>query len=394
MKIILSPHNGCGNHGCEAIVRSTVAILDIPKPNISLYTLNPESDIRYGLNDLCEIVPDISAQRMPSSVHKKIFALKERISGKSRDLFELSHKYSEILKFNGKAIALSIGGDNFCYRGMQHILSEHLEVFSHNKIQSVLWGCSVEEKYLSEKAIGDLKRYSIITARESLTQQILADVGIIDNVISCSDPAFTLSRQSTDWHNNLMNSGNVIGINISDMMNKYDSYQNATYKNFYNLIDYILKNTDSYIALIPHVRQQGNDDLKPIKEIAAAFNNERILVADEDFNCMQLKDIISKCRMFVGCRTHSTIAAYSTCVPTFVVGYSIKARGICQDIFSTQENLLTDVREFKTDNDLTNQFIEFAEKENELRKHLIKTMPDYINRAYNASEALKQKFGV
>jgi hypothetical protein len=31
MNIIMSPHGGCYNHGCEAIVRSTIKILDIPK---------------------------------------------------------------------------------------------------------------------------------------------------------------------------------------------------------------------------------------------------------------------------------------------------------------------------------------------------------------------------
>ena len=58
----------------------------------------------------------------------------------------------------------------------------------------------------------------------------------------------------------------------------------------------------------------------------------RVCIVD-DCNCMQLKYDISKCRFFVGARTHATIAAYSTCVPTLVVGYSVKSRGIARDLF-------------------------------------------------------------
>ena len=65
-----------------------------------------------------------------------------------------------------------------------------------------------------------------------------------------------------------------------------------------------------------------------------------------DKNCMEIKGIISKCRFFIGARTHSTIAAYSTCVPTLAVGYSIKARGIARDIFGTEDNYVVPVQKF------------------------------------------------
>ena len=48
--------------------------------------------------------------------------------------------------------------------------------------------------------------------------------------------------------------------------------------------------------------------------------------------------------MFIGARTHATIAAYSSCVPTLVVGYSIKARGIAKDLFGTDEGYVLPVQ--------------------------------------------------
>lgn len=59
----------------------------------------------------------------------------------------------------------------------------------------------------------------------------------------------------------------------------------------------------------------------------------------------QYKSIISRCDMFIGARTHATIAAYSTCVPTLVIGYSVKSKGIAKDIFGTDEGLVIPVSE-------------------------------------------------
>ncbi len=48
-------HGGSANHGCEAIVRSTAKILNVP---IRLFTNSPEEDIEYDLKQVVEIVED------------------------------------------------------------------------------------------------------------------------------------------------------------------------------------------------------------------------------------------------------------------------------------------------------------------------------------------------
>lgn len=60
--------------------------------------------------------------------------------------------------------------------------------------------------------------------------------------------------------------------------------------------------------------------------------------------------------MFIGARTHATIAAYSSCVPTLVVGYSIKARGIAKDLFGTDEGYVLPVQALAKKEDLVNAF--------------------------------------
>ena len=43
MKVFLYPHGGSGNHGCEAIVRSTAMILEGVRMN--LYSMRPKQDM-------------------------------------------------------------------------------------------------------------------------------------------------------------------------------------------------------------------------------------------------------------------------------------------------------------------------------------------------------------
>ena len=95
---------------------------------------------------------------------------------------------------------------------------------------------------------------------------------------------------------------------------------------------------------------------------------------------MELKGFISRCRIFVGARTHATIAAYSTCVPTLVVGYSVKARGIAKDIFGEYEHYTISAQSLKEKKDLTESFKWILEREEEIRKHLVDFMPEYINK--------------
>lgn len=67
---------------------------------------------------------------------------------------------------------------------------------------------------------------------------------------------------------------------------------------------------------------------------------------------MQLKDCIARCSFFIGARTHATIAAYSSCVPTLAVGYSVKAKGIATDLFGTEKNYVLPVQEIHSETDL------------------------------------------
>ena len=172
-----------------------------------------------------------------------------------------------------------------------------------------------------------------------------------------------------------------------DRNNASSIIDNPTTKaNYKSLIQHILRNTNYNIMLIPHVVQRFNDDLAFLKELY--IDNGRMKLVD-DCNCMQLKGYISKCKMIVCARTHCSIASYSMNIPTLVLGYSIKSKGIAKDIFGTYKNYVLPIDELKSNDDLTNGFKWLSDNYVNIKEHLEEFMPSYINKCYELRVYMK-----
>ena len=89
-------------------------------------------------------------------------------------------------------------------------------------------------------------------------------------------------------------------------------------------------------------------------------------------------------------RTHASIAAYSTCVPTLVVGYSVKAKGIAKDIFGTYDNYVLPVQQLSSPHELMKGFEWLMKNEDSIRRHLEEFMPGYIKRTWDAGLILQE----
>ena len=386
MKLFLYAHGGSQNHGCEAIVRSTSKIFsDADK---TLYSYHPNEDSIYKVNEVCTILDTSNIPYKKYTPHflSAYLALKLR-----HDYMPLERvpELNVLSTVPRGTIALSIGGDNYCYRSYERYIADRAHLAKRG-IKTVLWGASIEPASLFDaKLQNDLSRYNLITARESITYEALKPIN--PNTVLAPDPAFTLSIEPGNYPDNLGKKP-YIGINVSPLIQERETEPGTTIENYRNLLNHILTSTDRHIALIPHVVWEHNDDRIPLKQLYDEFAHTGRVYLVEDQNCMQLKDIISHCEFFIGARTHSTIAAYSTCVPTLVVGYSVKARGIAKDLFGTEEGYVLPVQSLKNKTDLTDAFIALYEKRDEIRRHLAEMMPEYIagiNKAKEAVEALE-----
>lgn len=385
-KIFLYNHGGSENHGCEALVRTVCELFK--EEDIILYSEMPQQDLHYGIQQFADVksAKNVYSKLSPSFI-KAYYSLKKKNDYFSIDILPYRKTIKE---FRTGDIEISVGGDIYCYDDYPKYIQLH-QMICQRGCKTILLGCSLNEKLFNDpKFVEDMKSYDYISARESLTYELLKKAGLKSIGLS-PDSAFTLPKEEVQLPSNFIEN-NTVGINVSPLVMEREQEDNVLLDNYRNLIDYILNKTDYAVALIPHVIWSGNDDRSILNKLYDEFKKSERIVVIQDCNCMQLKGYIAKCRFFVGARTHATIAAYSTEVPTLVVGYSIKSRGIAKDIFGREENYVIPIEQIKEENKLTQAFIWLQENENHIREHLKKRMPQYIKDAENVKEKIKEFF--
>lgn len=385
MKLILYGNGSSGNHGCEAIVRGTVELLGTERNQVQIQSENTEEDGFYGLGSLANLVSAKSDRKKDFRFFTAYAKLK--LTGNYTYMDGLYYLPGVHRESAAADIALSIGGDNYCYGGTG-IYAYLNRAYQKCGVKTVLWGCSIEPDVVAQKAVAeDLARYDLIVARESITYEAVKRVQ--KNTLLAPDPAFFMQPKECSLDSRLC-TGNVIGINISPMIISNEIFSGMAYENYRQLIQYLLSETDATIALIPHVVWASNDDRTVLEQLYNDFDQNPRLVLVDDHTAPELKYIISKCSFFVGARTHATIAAYSSCVPTLVVGYSVKARGIARDLFGTEEGYVLPVQELVNPNQLVTAFRTLYEKCERIHVHLNKKVEDYSNNTVAVITALEE----
>lgn len=371
-------HCGSANHGCEAIVRSTAKMLNT---YLTLWSTAPDADIAYGVDGIVNVVED--TKQPPTGVRLFEFKVHHKLTGSDYLYTKFAHEalFSSVRPGD---ICFSIGGDNYCYGGKEY-LGYYNRIIHEKGGKTVFWGCSFEPSEMDVATAKDIARYDLITARESISYETLKAVN--PNTILVADPAFALDTVKLPLPEG-WKEGNTIGINASPLIMQCAKDGSVAYEAYRRLIAHILDTTDATIALIPHVVIANNDDRIPLRSLYEEFASTGRVVLVEDHNCCELKGYISRCRMFIGARTHATIAAYSTCVPTLVLGYSVKSKGIARDIFGSEGHYVLPVQELRDPDELANGFDWLLSNEESIRSHLKCVMPEYIRRAYAAAEAV------
>lgn len=379
MKKVLFMHTGSGNHGCEAIVRTTAKLLGGPK-NVVLWSFAKQEDEKYGAAELLE--------RIVVSEELKRFSFGYFEALLQRKLLRRENANMNVFlreQFEGN-IAVSVGGDNYCYpwSAQQAIdLDKEIRKSCH---ATVLWGCSIDPEAITPEMEADLKQFDLITAREPLTYELLKRIN--PNTIKVADSAFLLERVDLPLPENFIE-GNTVGINLSPLIMNYGIDGDVIQNNYEELIRHILDHSDMGICLIPHVVWEHNNDLEPLDVLWEKFRHTGRISRILDGNCCELKGYIARCRFFVGARTHATIAAYSTLVPTLAVGYSVKSRGIALDIFGTEKNYVLPVQRMNQPDMLKKEFIWLMEHEQEVKSKLKEIMPAYKKKAFLSMECLE-----
>ena len=350
----LSGHRTFGNRGCEAIVRSTVGLLRqefgavevlVPSEDISRDTAQWPDAAELGVEFVPAYFPAhtrywVNLQRLP------IPALKT-----AGWPFPISEAFKAMLQ--RVDVVLSVGGDNYSldYR-LPSLLMGMDRLAMNLRKPVVLWGASVGpfEKVpafvpVIRKHLADM---SLIAVRESVSDAYLKETLALNNIIRMADPAFTLIPEPVStvafWP---VEKGNgVLGLNISPVIERY---RHSDYDLRTEIVEFIrvtVKNYDMAVLLVPHVvplngdsKNNDADYMRPVLDSLSDLGS-RVCMMDSALNAAQIKQVISQCRFFIGARTHATIAALSSIVPTVSIAYSIKAKGINQDLFGHQDAVI------------------------------------------------------
>ena len=371
MSLVLYSHSGSYNHGCEAIVRGTKELLE--HEALMVMSRNKCQDQEFGLESICKLL-DEGGKLRPYSLRHFYLKFISIFDGQAYSKF----LYQRILE-QQEDIFLSIGGDVYCYgNAYQWMAFLNRELNKRGK-KTILWGCSLNTELLqSLEILEDLNRYAAIVARESLTFEALKAQGI-KNCYLLPDPAFYMPPEPVPYN---FSNKEYVGMNVSPLVADKNP---MVLKNYRSLIQYILENSKLQILLLPHVQSQHDDDRKVLSELKNMFPDERVMFMSHNYNAQQLKYIIGKCKYVVTARTHVSIASYSQNIPTLVLGYSVKSKGIARDIYGSEEHHVIGVEELKKETALTEEYIWMTEHP------CIEQMKEYgafVTRSRDAFEAV------
>lgn len=378
-KILIYGIGSLQNRGCEALVNSTIAQID-PKVDIVAATFDYEHDKdMYKERIKCFIDHHKQKEEDFTEEEKKEYEHIQKIPFDYNN-YEWFYERDVIKEMKDADLCIHIGGDNYCYGVNEWIYAINTKAKQLNK-KTVLWGASLFDDIKDLELINDLKKYDLLMIREKISYNAIKKYIDEDKLMLVPDPAFSLVPQKVTlakWYKNRK----VIGLNLSPLTVKTKENEEA----INNFIKYILDETNYSIALLPHVTVEESSDLSILKKIKENYQEEdRIFLDEGEYNCQEIKYIISKCDLLIAARTHASIAAYSTLVPTLVIGYSVKSRGIAEDLFGNYQDYVLPTEELKEDQLITKfKYIENAKDQiKDTLKDKMKTVKEEAKNLYN-----------
>ena len=335
-------HGGSYNHGGEAITRCTIALLRkiYPDCKITLSTHFPEQDLEFGIE-----VDEMITRNITGTTNEEVYQ-------------------ATLDTITSNTTVIQVGGDNYCYNNWQRYAQIHKRAKQCGG-KSIFWSCSIDEDKIDDEMLQVLQEHDLILARECITFETLKAKGL-QNVRKVSDIAFWLEPEPVDF-----SLDNYIAINVSPLVCKKNPLFVSAIQ---QVIDFILKETEFNIALVPHVVVSVDNDFDVLSKFYIAEPNRVLLVSDK-LPAKQYKYIISKAKCCIAARTHAAIAAYSSCVPVLAVSYSTKSRGIAKDLDCLEH--VIDILDADIEKTFLEKFRIFLEEETALREKLQAEMDDY-----------------
>ncbi len=408
-KILIVGHDAFHNKGCQALIYTTTEILEqsFPDASFTVFSWEPEYDgplyktdhpnfdckfIRHGFT-----LGEFSVRNRFWFFLNYFLKLKtDRVVRANKSFYD-AIKNSNLVVVSGGDILADYGDDTvkhyFFPVAVAIALKKPVFVFA----QSI---SRYRSKELLRFARFYLNRVSLTTVREQVSFEYLKEIGVKAPFHLTADPAFTLKPCSEERLEEILEVEHItfddvpiIGVSVSKTATMWsESSHDAFLKVMAKVCDKLIGRYKAKIVFVPHVtypNNQNSDDRLVSKSARSQMEKKKdAFVIEGDYSCAELKAIISKCDLFIGARTHATIASTSMLVPTLAIAYSTKAFGIMEDVLD-KEKCVCDINNLNFEELLCKceYLIEKREKVVKEMKHRIEKIR---KRAYLNGELIRE----
>jgi polysaccharide pyruvyl transferase WcaK-like protein len=404
MKFYLAGQTNFGNRGCEALTRTVISSLSERFDDASFLVpaTDPEADAGQWPEMATYRATFVPTNSMPPTI--KWWNRAIRLAPWIKPLWEPSYELPNfvIRDIAGCDAILMIGGDTISLdygSGSFFMAAGFMDAAARSGYVTMLVAASIsplKDPIFERYMVRHLKRYSVITVRETETLAYLHRLGL-ENAVLVTDPAFQLEPETVDWAWPFHQQGNVLGFNISPIIEeswRQEGNSGDLVEESVAFLKKVLAETELSVALIPHVDSLDgspvNSDTSILDSIHTALgrSSPRVALIQRNLNAAQLKYLIGRCRYFMGGRTHATIAAWSQCIPTISFAYSTKAYGLNKDLFGTLDFVLQTPGISRES--LWKMFIELTESENFIRSLLVQRIPEWKRKSLLSANVLAE----
>ena len=379
MNILIAGHDTFHNKGCQALVFTTAEMLKgvFPDASFHVFSWEPEYDQAHFDNKAiqCKFIRH-RFQVNEFSLRNQLW-LKIRNLGINTDrILWVAPSFYEAIR-NCDLMVIS-GGDILADYGEEAVRHYFFPIAVAKALRKPVYVFAQSiSPYKSNDVLRFCKKYldsvDLITVRERISYDYVKTVGIKAPCYLTADPAFHLNPSSETRLNEIMelegirdNARLKIGISVSETLTKWSDADHGDFlKSMSMVCDSVIQKYQAQIIFVPHVTYPDNphnDDRITGEKIYDLINlKDNVHMINGDYSCSDLKAIIGKCDVFIGARTHATIASSSQLVPTLALAYSTKAFGIMSDVFDKEQCTFDIKREdisnllIKTDNLIENR---------------------------------------
>ena len=356
MNILITGQTSFHNKGCQALIYTTTEILKgaFLEASFTVFSWDPEYDEQHFDNDSIECrFQEHRFQVGEFSRRNRFWFFLNYYLGLRTDhiiwvkpSFYEAIKTCDLLVVSGGDVLADYGDESIKHRFFPVAVAIALKKPVYVFAQSI---SQYKNQEMLKFAKFYLNKVSLITVRERLSFEYLKNIGIKAPLHLTADPAFTLMPCNDTRLNEIVQAehlpdtkSTMIGISVSETATRWSESNHEDFaKIMADVCDQLINKYKARIVFVPHVsypNDSANDDRVAGKAVRSLMvNKQDAFLIEGDYSCAELKAVIGKCALFIGARTHATIASASMLVPTIAIAYSIKAFGIMEDILDKQK---------------------------------------------------------